>query len=78
MTIHSHNNETHTKWEHGDFQVMLKSPKESNPIGFCDGEKADEEEIRRQAMQEGAEIVIDKKLLKTGREIWTVRTVAEI
>ena len=78
MTIEPHNNETQTKWDHGDFQVMIKSPQVDRPIGFCQGTEADENEIVEQAMNEGAEIVIDKKVLKTGREIWTVRPVAEL
>lgn len=78
MTIEPHSNETQTKWDHGEFQVMIKSPAMDRPIGFCDGSTADENEIHEQAMQEGAEVVIDKKRLKTGREVWTVRPVAEI
>lgn len=78
MAIEAHSNETQTKWEHGEFQVMIKSPQSNRPIGFCDGDAADEAEIHEQAMHEGAEVEIDKKLLKTGREIWTVRSVAEI
>jgi hemolysin-activating ACP:hemolysin acyltransferase len=78
MAIEPKSNETQTKWEHGEFQVMIQSPATNQPIGFCDGVRADEEEILEQAMQEGAEVVIDKKKLKTGREIWTVRTIAEI
>jgi hypothetical protein len=78
MAIEPHSNETQTKWEHGEFQVMIKSPQSNRPIGFCDGDAADEAEIHEQAMHEGAEVEIDKKLLKTGREIWTVRPVAEI
>jgi hypothetical protein len=78
MAIEATNNETKTKWEHGEFQVMIQSAASTQPIGFCDGGRADEEEILEQAMQEGAEVVIDKKKLKTGREVWTVRTVAEI
>lgn len=78
MAIEPHSNETQTKWDHGEFQVMIKSPQSSRPLGFCEGDKADEEEIVEQAMQEGAEVVIDKKRLKTGREIWTVRPVAEL
>ena len=75
MAIEPHNNATQTKWERGEFQVMIKSPRVSNPIGFCDGEKADENEIHERAMREGAEVRIEKKDLKTGRQIWTVHTV---
>jgi hypothetical protein len=78
MAIEPHSNETQTKWEHGEFQVMIKSPQARFPIGFCDGEPEDEAEIHEKAMREGAEVEIDKKVLKTGREIWTVRSVAEL
>lgn len=78
MAIEQFSNETQTKWDHGDFQVMIKTPENDRPIGFCDGKPTDEQEIREQALNEGAEIEIDKKVLKTGRQIWTVRTVSEI
>ena len=78
MPIERHSNETQTKWEHGDFEVMIMSATSSRPIGFCAGTEADEAEIIETANLEGAEVVIDKKLLKTGREIWTVRAVSEI
>jgi hypothetical protein len=57
---------------------MIKSPQARFPIGFCDGEPEDEAEIHEKAMREGSEVEIDKKVLKTGREIWTVRSVAEL
>lgn len=72
MTIIPHSNESQTKWDHGEFQVMVKSPTVSQPIGFCDGGKVAEDAIHQMAMREGAEVKIDKKVLKTGREIWTV------
>ncbi|MBA2662387.1 MAG: hypothetical protein H0U74_08850 [Bradymonadaceae bacterium] len=76
MTIVSHSNESQTRWDRGDFQVLIESPTSSQPIGFCDGSLADENEILAMAMREGAEVEIDKKLLKTGRQKWTVRRLA--
>ncbi len=76
MTIEPHSNETQTRWDRGEFQVMIMSPQSSRPLGFCNGEKADEAEIQEQALMEGAEVVIDKKVLKTGRQVWTVRPVS--
>ena len=76
MAIHEHSNATQTKWDHGEFQVMLKREGVDQPLGFCDGSDADEEAIHQRASKEGAEVEIDKKTLKTGREIWTVRTVS--
>ena len=78
MAIERHSNETQTRWDRGDFSVMIKSTTSDRPIGFCDGTDEDEAEIVQTASYEGAEVEIDKKLLKTGREIWTVRAVGEI
>lgn len=75
MAIVSHSNESQTRWDRGDFKVMLESPSSSQPMGFCDGTAADENEILEMAENEGAEVVIDKKQLKSGREVWTIRTV---
>lgn len=73
--IYPHSNETQTKWDRGDFQVRLDVPTSSRPIGFCDGTAEDEAEILARAEAEGADgLRIEKKLLKTGREIWTVHT----
>ena len=45
------------------------------PIGFCDGTDADSEELRSRAEAEGADgFAVQKKRLKTGREIWTLGT----
>ncbi len=71
--IHEHSNATQTQWDKGEFQVMIKNDESDRPLGFCDGTAEDEEYIYEQAMMEGGEITIDKKALKTGREIWTIR-----
>lgn len=78
MTIQPFSNETQTKWDHEEFQVMIMAEGNSRPLGFCDGDAADEQQIREQAANEGAEVEIDRKVLKTGREIWTVRAVAQL
>ena len=78
MPIEPHNNETQTRWDHGEFNAMVMSPNMTAPIGYCDGTDADEADILATAEMEGAEVAIDKKRLKTGREIWTVRTVGEL
>ena len=71
--IYPYNNETQTRWDRGDLQVQLLQPNNSRPIGFCDGTAADEEEIRSRAEAEAAEdFTVQKKTLKTGREIWTL------
>lgn len=71
--IYPHSNETQTRWDRGDFQVRLETPNNPAPIGFCDGTDADVAELQARAEAEGAEnIRIEKKSLKTGREIWTL------
>jgi hypothetical protein len=71
--IYPHSNETQTKWDRGGFRVQLVQPNNPRPIGYCDGTAADIAELRELAEAEGADnFRIDKKSLKTGREIWTL------
>ncbi len=71
--IYPYNNETQTRWDRGDLQVQLVQSNNPQPIGFCDGTDADKEELRSRAEAEGAdEFAVQKKTLKTGREIWTL------
>lgn len=71
--IYKHSNETQTRWDRGELQVQLCQPNNPRPIGFCDGTDADLSELRAIAESEGSDDVrIDKKRLKSGREIWTV------
>ena len=71
--IHAYSNETQTRWDHGDFKVQLNLPNNPRPMGFCDGSSADVSELEGIAESEGAGSVrIEKKVLKTGREIWTL------
>ena len=77
--IHPYSNETQTRWDHGDFKVQLNQPDNSRPIGFCDGSAADLEELREMADSEGTdEMRIEKKILKSGREFWTLSSGGEI
>ena len=71
--IHLYSNETQTRWDKGDFKVQLLVLGNSRPMGFCDGSPEDLAELASIAESEGAgEMQIGKKLLKTGREIWTL------
>lgn len=71
--IHFYSNETQTRWDKGDFKVQLLVPGNSRPMGFCDGTREDLAELASIAESEGAgEMLIGKKVLKTGREIWTL------
>lgn len=71
--IYKHSNETQTSWDHGEYKVQLSLPDSTSPMGFCDGTDADLAELQAIAESEGAdEMRIEKKILKTGREIWTL------
>lgn len=71
--IHRYENATQTRWDHGEFKVRIDVPTSSRPIGFCDGTDEDLAELMAIAEAEGADDVeIHRKLLKTGREIWTI------
>jgi len=73
--IYPYTNETQTRWDRGELQVQLLVPTNTRPIGFCDGTDADEAEIRDRAEEEGAEdFRIERKQLKSGREIWTMHS----
>lgn len=71
--IHAYSNATQTKWDRGEFRVQLNKQNNSRPVGFCDGTPEDMNELLSIAELEGSDDVrIDKKILKTGREIWTL------
>lgn len=71
--IHTYSNETQTRWDRGEFKVQLNQPDNERPIGYCDGSDADLSELQEMAETEGAEgMRIDKKVLKSGREVWTL------
>lgn len=71
--IYPYSNETQTRWDRGDFKVQLNQFQNPRPMGFCDGSKADIAELQEMAESEGAdEMRIERKTLKTGREIWTL------
>ena len=71
--IHRHNNESSTLWDHGDLKVKIMVPTSDRPVAYCDGTEEDERELRAIAEAEGTELpVIQRKVLKTGREIWTI------
>ena len=71
--IHPYDNKTQTKWDHGEFKVQLMAPNNTRPMGFCDGSEADIAELRALSEAEGSEeMSIHKRVLKTGREIWTL------
>jgi len=71
--IHKYSNETQTQWDRGNYKVQLTVATSSRPMGFCDGSEEDLAELRAIAEAEGAEdFAIERKVLKSGREIWTL------
>jgi hypothetical protein len=71
--IHFYDNQTQTRWDRGEFKVQINAKSSTRPIGFCEGSEADIAELRALAEAEGAEgFPLQKKILKSGREIWTL------
>jgi len=71
--IYPYDNTTQTRWDRGELKVQLNMPENPRPLGFCDGTADDLTELRALAEAEGAdEFAIHKKVLKSGREIWTL------
>lgn len=71
--IHPYDNSSQTRWDRGELKVQLNAANNPRPLGFCDGTEADLAELRAMAEAEGAEEPqIQRKLLKSGREIWTL------
>lgn len=71
--IYPYSNETQTRWDRGELKVQLNTADNTRPMGYCDGSDADVAELTAVAETEGADgMRIEKKVLKTGREIWTL------
>ncbi len=71
--IYPYDNATQTRWDRGELKVQLNVPGNDRPMGFCDGTADDIAELYAIAEAEGADQVpIHKKVLKSGREIWTL------
>lgn len=70
--IVKHDNASQTRWDRGELKVQLVVAGSDRPWGFCDGSPEDLEELGEIAEAEGAELAIKRKVLKTGREIWTL------
>lgn len=71
--IHPYDNESQTRWDRGELKVQLLVANNTRPVGFCDGTKEDLAELDARAQAEGAESTqIVRKVLKSGRELWTL------
>lgn len=72
--IHPYDNATQTRWDRGEFKVQLMTTGSTRPMGFCDGTDADLRALQQIAESEGADdMTIDRRVLKSGREVWTLR-----
>ncbi len=71
--IHPYNDANLLLWDRGELKVQILSPTSTRPIAYCDGTEEDEQELHQIAESEGTELsAIHRKVLKTGREIWTI------
>jgi len=71
--IHPYDNSTQKRWDRGELKVQLNQPGNPRPIGYCDGSPDDVNELLSIAEAEGVyDAKINRKILKTGREIWTL------
>ena len=69
--LYSHDNLR--RWNRGELKVQISVPDQTKPLGWCDGTDEDEDELRGIAEAEDVEsLPIQKRILKTGRELWTV------
>ena len=66
--IHKYSPKTLNQWTRGELKVQILVPGLERPIAYCDGTEEDEA-----ALAESTDLPrIHRKVLKTGREIWTV------
>ena len=71
--IHRYDSKSLALWDRGELKVKIIVPNSDRPIAFCDGTDEDERELHVIAEEEGTELsTIRRKILKTGREIWTI------
>mgnify|MGYP006928185076 CR=1 FL=1 len=71
--IRKYSAETQQLWHRGELQVQINTPGSTRPMGYCDGTEEDEDELRAIAESEDVDdLPIQKRILKTGRQIWTV------
>ena len=71
--IYRYSLDTMARWTRGELQVQIDVPGRERPMGYCDGTDEDEQELLSIAEGEGVdELPIRKRVLKTGRQIWTV------
>ena len=71
--IRPYDNKSQTLWDRGELKVQIVVPTSDRPVAYCDGTDEDEAALRAIAEDEGTALpTIHRKVLKTGREIWTI------
>ena len=71
--IHRYTLHMERLWNRGDLQVQVRVPSSDRPVAYCDGTDEDIAALQAIAEEEGTELpTIHRKVLKTGREIWTI------
>jgi hypothetical protein len=75
--IRPYTDEELRRWNKGEYQVQLDLPGRPRPMGYCDGTAEDEAALVAMSEEEGEyALEIHKRVLRTGRQIWTLRTTA--
>jgi len=74
--VHRYTFELERRWNRGELQVRLERPGMTRPLGYCDGTPEDEEALQAIGREEGLDedMPISKRILKTGRQVWTIGT----
>jgi len=71
--IHPYNDANLLRWDRGELKVQILLPNNTRAVAYCDGTEEDQQGLRDIAESEGTELpTIHRKVLKTGREIWTI------
>ena len=61
------------RWNRGELQVEVRVQGHDRPVAYCDGTEDDVRALEHIAEAEGTELpVIHRRVLKTGRQIWTI------
>lgn len=71
--VHPYSLKTQHMWDRSELLVQVLVPGNERPIAYCDGTDEDIEALREIAEAEGVDMpVIHRRILKTGRQIWTM------
>ncbi len=71
--VYPYNMKSLQQWNRGVHKVQIMVPGHDKPVAYCDGTEQDIRDLRATAEEEGTELPeIRRRILKTGREIWTI------